>query len=250
MTGPLFLYDSRLADAVPVASSTAAGFDVLNLRDLRDFTFWKPTALPATITVDCGSAKFVDSFAVYAHNLGSTGCTIEVRKSTDNFGANDVLVDTNTPTDDKPILRLIASQSSRYWRLRITTGALPTLAMAILGNRLEVPVIGPKESFDPLGRTIRSTQNRSVKGRALGQVLDARVWNQNVVFELVTWTWLRTVWQAAAELSLEVQPFLFAWNPDAYPKEVWHTIIDGQWNTPHRAGGYTDLTVPLAGVMP
>lgn len=250
-TGPLFLYENRLNDAVPVASSTAAGnYDVLNLRDLRDFTFWKPNALPATVTEDCGSAKFVDYFSVYGHNLGTSGSTIELRKSTDNFAANDVLVDTFTPADDKPILRLIASQSSRYWRARITGGVASALAIVQFGVRLEVPVVGPREGFDPTGRVIRSTQNRSVKGRALGQVIDARIWSQKVVFENVTWTWVRNTWKVAAELTLESQPFLFNWNPDTYPAETYHALLDGSWETPHRAGGYTDLNVPLVGLIP
>lgn len=249
MTGPLALYESRLNDAAPVASSTAAGFDVLNLRDLRDFTFWKPTANPATVTVDCGSSKLADYLAVYGHNLGSTGCTIEVRRSTDNFGASDVLVDTHTPTDDKPILRLFTPVSSRYWRIRTLTGTVPTLAIALLGNRLEIPA-GVMEGFDPLGRAVKATQNRSVKGRALGKVLDYRQWQESLKFELVTWAWVRATWQPAAEASLEVQPWLFSWNPDTYPKETYHVELDGSWSTPHKSGTYCDLQVPVTGLMP
>lgn len=249
MSGPLCLYESRLNDAAPVASTTAAGFDVLNLRDYRDFTFWKPTALPATITVDCGSSKSADYLAVYGHNLFTSGNTIEARKSTDNFAANDVLVDTHTPVDNKPILRLFTSTSSRYWRIRILTGTVPTLAIALLGARLEI-LAGVREGFDPLGREVKATQNRSVKGRALGKVLDFRQWKENVTFELLGWDWVRTVWRPAAEASLEVQPWLFAWNPDTYPKEMYHVELDGAWQTPHRSGTYCDLQVPMIGLMP
>lgn len=250
MTGPVILYESRLNDAVPVASSTAAGFDVLNLRDMRDFTFWKPSAMPATVTVDCGTSKAADYMAVYGHDLGSKGCTIEVRKSTDNFGANDVLVDTHTPTDDKPILRLFSSQSSRYWRLRVLTGSAPALAIGLLGARLEIPA-GVRESFDPIGRAIKSQMNRSVQGRALGRVINWREWKENLIFELVSWTWVRDTWRAAAEAWLESEPWLFCWNPDSYPKETWHVSMDdGGWSTPHRAGSLTDLQVAVTGVLP
>lgn len=249
MTGPLVLYESRLNDAVPVASSTAAGFDVLNLRDARPYTFWKPSAMPATVTVDCGSSKAADYLAVYGHDLFTRGCTIEVRKSTDNFGANDVLVDTHTPGDDKPITRLFNSTSSRYWRIRVLTGTAPTLAIAMLGNRLEVPS-GTRTGIDPIGRAIRAQYNRSNAGHPLGKVIQFREWKETLFFELVSWTWARTTWQAAAEAWLESEPWLFAWNADTYPKETWLVSMEGQWSTPHRSGQLTDLSVPVTGVMP
>jgi len=248
--GPLALYESRLLDAVPVASTTAAGFDVLNLRDMRDFTWWKPTALPATVTVDCGSAKDADYLAIYGHELGSKGCTVEVRKSTDNFAANDVLVDTHAPTDDKPILRPFTSASSRYWRIRIVNGTAPAIAIALLGVRLEFPVLGMQQGFDPIGNDLKAQYNRSVTGHALGKVINYREWKANLEVELVSWTWARTTWKAAAEAWLDSEPWLFAWNPDAYPKETYHVAIDGKWDTPHRSGSLCDLRVPVVGLIP
>lgn len=249
MTGPLFLHDNRLSDATPAASSTAAGFDVLNLRDARPYTFWQPTAMPATVTVDCGSSKAADSLAVYGHDLGSTGCTIEVRKSTDNFAANDVLVATLTPTDDKPFVLLFASVSSRYWRIRVLTGTVPTIAIAMLGARLEVPA-GVREGIDPVGRAVRAQYNRSNAGHPLGKVIQYREWKERLFFELVSWTWVRDTWKPAAEAWLESEPFLFCWNPDTYPKEIWLVAMDGEWQTPHKAGALCDLSVPVTGVMP
>lgn len=75
------LFDNRLNDATPTASTTAAGFNVLNLRDWRPFTFWKPTALPATVTVDCGQARTVDMVAVVGHNINTSNCYVDVRGS-------------------------------------------------------------------------------------------------------------------------------------------------------------------------
>jgi hypothetical protein len=248
-TGPLVLYESRLNDATPVASTTAAGYDVLNLRDARPYTFWKPTAVPATVTVDCGSSKSADYLAVYGHDLFATGCTIEVRKSTDNFAANDVLVNTHTPTDDEPILRLFTSTSSRYWRLRVLTGTAPTLAIAMLGVKIEIPA-GVREGFDPVGRVIKAQYNRSNAGHPLGKVIQFREWKERLVFELVSWTWARDTWKAAAEAWLESEPWLFSWNADTYPKETYLVSMDGQWATPHRSGQICDLEVPVTGVMP
>lgn len=249
MTGPLILYESRLNDASPVASSTAAGFNVANLRDARPYSFWKPNAMPATVTVDCGSAKTADYLLVYAHDLFTKGCTIEIRKSTDNFAANDVLVATNTPADDKPLLVLFTSTSSRYWRIRVLTGTAPTIAIAMFGNRLEVPA-GVMEGFDPVGRSSIAQYNRSVKGYPLGKVINYQEWKQTLKFELVSWTWVRTTWAAAWDAWLQSEPFIFSWNPDTYPKESYLVAADGAFSTPHKAGQYCDLQVPVTGVMP
>lgn len=249
MTGPLILYDNRLLDAVPAASTTAAGYNVLNLRDARPYTFHKGTAIPLTITVDSGSAKSIDYLWIYAHNLGSTGCTVEVRKSTDDFGANDVLVDTHTPTDDKPILRVLSSYSSRYNRVRFTTGSVPTVAICMLGNRLEVPA-GVKTGFDPIGRNSIAQYNRSVKGYPLGKVINFQEWKESLSFELVTWTWVRDTWAAAWDAWLQSEPWGFVWNPDTYPKESYLVTADGSFSTPHKSGSLCDLIVPVTGVMP
>lgn len=89
---PKILYDNRFADANPVASTTAAGYNVLNLRDWRPYTWWQPTALPATVTVDCLIARAADYALLWGHSLHDAQASIQVRGSTDNFASSDVLV--------------------------------------------------------------------------------------------------------------------------------------------------------------
>jgi len=89
---PKILHDNRLDDAAPVASTTAEDYDVLNLRDWRPYTWWKPTALPATVTVDCGMARAADYAYINGHNLVSSHAAIEVRGSSDNFVTSDVRI--------------------------------------------------------------------------------------------------------------------------------------------------------------
>jgi len=244
---PKFLYESRLNDAVPVAGTTAAGFDVLNLRDSRSFTWWQPTAMPATVTVDCGSAKAADYLAIHGHDLNTTGCTVEVRGSSDNFGAVDILVHSVTPASDKPVLVFFTSVAYRYWRLTFTTGTVPTVAIAMLGQLLDIPA-GVQSGFDPIGRKVIEQSNRSVEGHALGKVIQFEEWEQSVTFELLAWAWVRATWLPAWAAHLRGLPFLFSWDPTGHPTEVFHVETDGQFSTPHRAGGFVDLTVPLVGL--
>jgi len=93
---PKFLYDNRLNDGTPVASTTATGnYNVLNLLDFRPFTWWKPTSLPATVDVDSGVARAADYALIYGHDLHDAQVAVEVRGSTDNFAASDVLLATS-----------------------------------------------------------------------------------------------------------------------------------------------------------
>lgn len=118
MGKPVFLYDNRLAATV-AASTTATGYAAANVIDWRPYTWWKPTALPATLTQDCGAAAAADYALVYGHDLATHGCAIDIRGSTDNFVASNVLLDTHNAADSGAILRLFGSASYRYWRLRI-----------------------------------------------------------------------------------------------------------------------------------
>jgi len=247
---PKCLYENRLDDGTPAASTTAAGYSVLNLRDWRAYTWWKPTALPATVTVDCGSAKAADYWAVYGHDLATQGCTIELRGSTDNFSASNVLVDTVTPSTDAAFVRHFASATYRYWRLRITGAAtMPSLAIASVGVAMDIPAY-LSEGFDPLGRTPQGALNRSELGHALGRTVEWEEWEQTLNFSTLTWSWARTTWEAAWEAHLRDDPFIFQWDPSGHAAEVYLVAVDGGFRTPHKAGSYCDLTFKVTAVVP
>lgn len=248
MAKPHIFYDNRLGDAAVVASSTASGFAVANVADWRPYTWWKPTVLPATLTVDCGSAKAADYALVYGHDLYSKGCTLEVRGSTDNFGASNVLVATVTPTSDEPLLALFNSASYRYWRLRITGGSVPTLAIAAIGARLELPT-WLNQPFDPVGRQIMGQSNRSERGQALGRVVQFESWREQIKLERVSWSWVRSTWLAAWRAHLRSTPFVFGWEVDLYPTDLKLVTAGDKFDTPHFSGSTCDLTFDVEAVV-
>ena len=247
---PKILYENRFKDATPVASTTATGdFNVLNLRDWRPYTWWKPTALPATVTVDCASAKAADYAVVWGHDLFTQGATFEVRGSTDNFAASDVLVATITPTSDKPFLLTWASVSYRYWRLRITGTTMPSLAIAAVGAALEAPVYLP-EGFDPLGREPQGDFNRTNKGHALGRTIEFEEWSERLEFDWVTWTWMRDSFKPAWEAHLRSSPFVWAWDAGDHADEIYLVNVKGGYKGPHKPGSYGTLSFEVSGVVP
>ncbi len=135
MSNSKILYDNRLRDAVPVGSTTAAGTLARNVADARPYTWWRPTALPATLTVDCDTAKAADAACIVAHNLASMGCDVQIRGSTDGFSASDVLVASVTPSTDGPVWSAFGSVSYRYWRLRIDGPGTPALDYDFAGTK-------------------------------------------------------------------------------------------------------------------
>lgn len=247
---PLILYENRFADATPVASSTAAGsYNVLNLRDWRAYTWWKPSAMPATVTVDCGSAKDADYAVVYGHDLGTKGATLEIRASTDNFGASDLLIASKTPTDDKPFLLQWASASYRYWRTKLTGASAPSLAIAAVGAALQLPRRLTR-GFDPIGRVLKGQANRSEGGHPLGRVIEFEEWAERVHVRNVTWSWLRSTWQAAWDAHLRASPHVFAWDPTDHGGELYLVSIKDQFKTPHQVGEFADIEYDIIGRAP
>lgn len=246
---PRFYYDNRLNDGTPAASTTASGYDVLNLRDFRTGSFWKPTALPATVTVDCGSALAASSFAVWGHDLFTQGATIEVRGSTDNFSSSNVLVSTYTPTSDLPFIRTWASVSYRYWRIRITGSTMPSLAITVIGSPLEMPVY-LEDGFDPLTRDPSGVTNRSVSGNPLGRTIEFEEWAQTLEFKLVTWDWLRSTWEDEWDDWIRDNAFIFAWDYDNYPDEIRLAVVRDKFTSPHHPGKYADLMLDVVGIHP
>lgn len=245
---PLILYENRFNDATPVASSTAAGnFNVLNLRDWRAYTWWKPAAMPATVTVDCGSAKAADYAVAYGHDLGTKGATIEIRASTDNFSTSDVLIATKTPTDDKPFLLQWTSASYRYWRIKVTGAAAPSLAIVAVGAALQLPEYLPF-GFDPLGRKPKGQANKSEQGHPLGKVIEFEEWSEVVSLRNLPFAWPRDNWQPAWEAHLRASPFVFAWDPSDHPGELYLVTTDGEFSTPHDI--YSSLKFKLIGRAP
>lgn len=243
---PLILHDNRFEDAVPVASTTAAGFSVLHVRDWRPYTWWKPAALPATVKVDCGSVKTADYAAIYGHDLGTRGATLEIRGSTDNFVSSSDVVASIVPANDGPIVLTFAPASYRYWAIRITGSTAPAIAIVAIGRALQLPRRLPI-GFDPLGRKVRGDTNRSEAGHPLGRNVQFEEWTGSISAR-VTWSWLRDHWQPAWAAHLRDMPFLFAWDPSDHPTETRLVVAADDYRAPTEAGEFARLTLDVSGV--
>lgn len=248
---PTFYYDNRFKDAAPVASSTAAGdYNVLNLNDWAPFTWWKPNAMPATVTENCGAAKNANYCLVYGHDLFTQGATFELRGSTDNFAASDVLVATKTPTSNKAFLLQFATATYQYWRYRLTGATAPSIAIAAAGMSLALPR-RLREGFDPLGREPKGQINISADGHPLSTMIDYEEWSEKVSLRNIDSAWLRATFEPAWIAHLRGNPFVFAWDPTDHADELYLVTRKGGFKSPHQAGPYANFDLELrAAVQP
>ena len=243
---PFIGYDNRLADTTPVASSTGSGA-AINLTDFRPYTSWKPATLPATVTVDCGSAKSADKLCFFNHNLFANGCTIEVRGSTDNFAASDVLLHSHTPAADKAFVRDFTSASYRYWRIRITGATAPTLTIIALGVGLEFPSSVPY-GFSPVDRKVFGQTNISEQGLPLGKAVIFEQWMQSLSFQYLSSAWIRGTFLPAWKEHLRGKPFIFAWDLTNYPDDIYLVEAGDNIKIPQNLPTYATLTFDVKGV--
>src|SRR4030066_1655848 len=116
MMEPIILADNRFLGGTPPATDTAAGYNVLFIRDYKTFTSWKAASAGTKyLTVDCGMAKSADCIAFKKHNFGTGAAQISV-ESSDNGTDWVERITPFTVNDDKAALRTFASVSARYWR--------------------------------------------------------------------------------------------------------------------------------------
>lgn len=242
MAKPKFLYDNAFNDATPVASSTAAGdYNVLNLRDWRPYTWWKPSAAPSNVTVDSGAPRARDYMLVY----GEAG-TYEARGSTDNFGASNVLLATLTLSEPGLGMVSFVSASHRYTRLSIASGT-PAVAICAIGSALEAPVFLDGE-FSPIDRKVHGHANKNENGHPLGKSVFFESWKATITLKNVTWTWARSTFTPAWKSHLRGTPFGFVWESDLYASDVKLVQAGDMLSIPHRAGSFCDVVIEVDGV--
>lgn len=219
---PIILADSRFQDGIPVATDEAPGYSVLNIADLKTYTFWKG-ATPGVkyLSVDCGASKAADSIGIARHNLGSTGSQLSVENSDDGIGWTEQLAPF-TPSYDKALLQTFTVASARYWRMRIATPGpgIPQLAVALLGVRITFPH-RPEAPFVPAKEEVETVSQRSKAGHLLGYFVKFKPFTVQANFKLLERLWVESVflpfWEGYAS---DLHPFLWAWDLSAYPEDV------------------------------
>lgn len=230
MAKPIFLFDNRFSDGVPVASSTDEGYNVLHIRDYRVYTFWQAAAAGTnSIGVDCGVAKSADCLGIISHNLFTAGAQVSVESSTDNATWTTRLA-AFMPSSNKAILRLFDAASARYWRVTIVNSGTikPKIAVLMLGNRFvfERYLFG---EFNPTPERIESRSGVGKRGYLFGRTIEHVRYEFRLSWQNLTDTWVRNTFMPAWDNHISLgKPVFFAVDIDRFPNDIYYlALADG-----------------------
>ena len=231
---PILLYDNRFNDGTLTATDTASGYDVLNIKDLRTYTFWKAASAGTKhITVYCGSSKSADALGIVGHNLFSANATVSVEYSATGAWAGEELVALAgfTPSDDKAFLKIFTSQSARYWRIKIVTASVAAyLAVLILGVKLTFERFLQAE-FDPTPEKIESESKKSKTGNLLGSTVNFISRTIKASWKYLTPSWIDSTFKPAWDNHLsQLKPFFWAWDITNHSNEIFFVKISDDFS--------------------
>lgn len=250
MIKPLFFFDNVLDRGELSASSTATGYDVLNVTDWRPYTRWRPDTMSAYIHADCGSAQPADSLFIAGHSLWSSGVTVTVLAgATSVIGAATTLA-TVVPDSDRALMAKFNSVSARHWFVLFEGGGspelIPEMGIVAVGAAFEGER-GLQYGFDPFGRDLKGSFNTAVEGDPLGRVLDYEQFKESLQFNLITVDWLRDSFIPAWNTHLKLKPWGFCPDPDNNPGECFLVGTTGGFKAAPRTPALVDLSFEVMG---
>lgn len=166
------------------SSSASSSLGASNVAHEHKAKVWRTddAAADETITFDLGASAAAASAIIFNHTLLVGDSAIQLRKSTDNFAANDVLVGSFTWSSG-PMVLTFSSQSSRYWRVVFTkasAGVTRDIGRIFLGTYTDI-----ENAIDFSGLDI-DPQDLSLKQRSSGgqTYTDARSQYRNISFPM------------------------------------------------------------------
>jgi hypothetical protein len=133
---PLIVWDNLILGGALSASSSAVGFPVEGLLNSVTTDPWKPSAMPATLSVDLGSDTYCNALCFAAHDMGTQGVTITLERL---VGVDWIACMSASPANDDPIIMSFSARNATEWRVVFTGGNVFRLSVVTLGRGLIVP---------------------------------------------------------------------------------------------------------------
>jgi hypothetical protein len=173
------------------------------------------------ITFTLSSAVTMDSAAIGAHNLGSTGHVVSVEYSSATTGTFSTFKASQTPTDDTAMMfHNAASVSVR--RLKITcTGSGSAFVGSIYAGialQMQRPFFAGHSPLPLSAKTIRYS-SVTEGGNFVGEQIRRIGFRTSAPFKNLSNDWYRTYFQPFV-IHARTLPFFFAWNLDQYSTDV------------------------------
>lgn len=202
-------------------STEADGFLASNVKRTTTDAWWKPTALPATLTLTLPETRRADYLGIASHDLG--GFTVKYEY---NDGSSWVEIEEFLQNDNSTIMLLHDTILSNQYRITISGGSgLPRVGVVYIGEALAMqqPIYGGVTP--PIIPEVETRPNQSDTGQFLGVSVIRRTQPFSATWQHLTASWYRQNLVPFLQ-SFESSPCFVSWRPAKFPDEVvymWRT---------------------------
>lgn len=200
-----------------LASTTATGYFADAPLGSLTYENWKPTAVPATWEYNHGSAFSCDNCCIASHTL--SGCTINFQYWN---GSSWISVTTAiVVSSNAPIMAFWPPVFAQRWRVNITAGSPPEIAVIKFGKLMQIPrpIYGGHSPID-FGRQTILRSNHSETGQYLGRTRQRVMLGAEYNWQNLEADWIRANWKNF-QLAIETEPFFIAWRPGSFDEVAY-----------------------------
>jgi len=207
---------------VPASTVTATSSDSTFPADAikRETTWekWRPTSLPATLTIDLGASNPLSYLGFGAHTFGTSGNSLLFERSEN--GTDWTTIATSSPAENSAIMLMFNEVSARYVRLTVSAGIIPTLGVVYAGTVLamQYPIYSGHTPIT-LSRTTTVRPTESEKGQWLGRSIVRSGISTGYSWPRLKSDWYRESFDPFVRFARS-KPFFIAWNPRDFPSET------------------------------
>ena len=226
------LYENQLEayNSLTVSGGTNGNYTIVP----NTWQRWSFTATGTdAIQYDMGTTFSADTICIGAHNLA--GATIEVYYDPDTAPGGFILLDTLTPTDNKPMM-IHLSSAVTYGRLQINISGLSGsryigYISAGIALQMQRPFFGGHTPITD-GDVTRYYSNETESGEIIGQQMRSQGFQTSAEWKNIDDTWYRTYF-APFKQAAKTRPFFFAWNLLQYPDDIGFCRISQDISAPY-----------------
>ncbi len=242
----LILHDNITEGITPTVSNEDTGYEGINVTNWLLWDAWKPGATGTQyLTFDLGTATTADCFACYGHNLGTEGCTVKMRYSTNGSSWTEAHA-AISPTGDEVIFQEFTSQSKRYWQLQVgssTTDAY--ISVIACGVKTSLPS-GMYDGFKPpVWGDVENINSISVDGVFLGRSNQPKPFKLSISQRNATQAFIRGDWKTFITHA-QTYPFFFSWDETNYSGEAVYCWVDRDIKYPnHNNANYLTAKIDV-----
>ena len=211
LTHARIAHSSNWIAGTVTASTTHADYFADGPDNSMTYEKWQPTALPATWELDFGGSNAVEYCAIAAHDMGTKGNSLQVQRY--DSGSWTDMIPTTAIADDMPIFCLFSETADTKYRIRVSSGSVPTIGVIRFGVALQMEraIYGGHSPLD-MARMTTMRATRSESGEFLGRTKVRTKFATSFDWSNLTAAWVRTNWRPF-QLAVETEPFFIAWRP-------------------------------------